>query len=286
MIQIDGSEETPFERAAHAALEDLFERARQKDELNFALSLTMEFKPFELTSAMEAQQAFRDFEKLLAMPELQGESGRVRIAFSFYLYAAESAGVWCIPKALLGALGGGYFNADPFWSQVERRATSQRNVAPNANKVMLSIANAAAELGLDDLARVFVDAFDHELRNAIAHSDYVLNHEGVHISGRHNKQRLISFVEFNRIFQTGLNLYYILAGIVGKYQEMYQSPQVVVGSMNDRDGEGCYVIYSDPVARTMSVSGGVGFTRDTVLDILRRRGVDLPPSTESGPETS
>lgn len=77
--------ETGFLDRARATLDDLFERARAKDELNFALSLSGEFKPYTYTSAMESQDAFRDFDEFMALDQFRGRSIRLRVAFSYYL---------------------------------------------------------------------------------------------------------------------------------------------------------------------------------------------------------
>jgi hypothetical protein len=41
-------------------------------------------------------------------------------------------------------------------------------MAPNANRIMKDLIGHAADLGLAELAEVFRDAFDPDVRNAIA----------------------------------------------------------------------------------------------------------------------
>lgn len=152
--------EAVFLGKARAAFDNLFERTRAKDELNFALSLSGESKAYTYTSAMESQHAFRDFDEFMALDQFHGRPFRLRVAFSYYLYAAESAGLWCIPMAVMGVFAGGHYNIEPFNRWVRKDRATGQNVGPNANKVMSALEDAATDLGLTDLAEVFRDAFD------------------------------------------------------------------------------------------------------------------------------
>lgn len=266
---------TVFLGKARAALDNLFERTRAKDELNFALSLSGEFKAFTFTSAMESQQAFRDFDEFIALDQFRGRPIRLRVAFSYYLYTAESAGLWCIPMAVMGVLAGGHYNIEPFNRWVRKDKSTGRNVGPNANKVMNALEGAATDLGLTDLAEIFRDGFDNDLRNGIAHSDYVVSpREGVYVRGRHDRSRLIRFPELESIVQRGIGLLYELRNAVKDAQRSYETPKAVFGSMNDHDPPCWHAIYSDPVAHTFSVVGGHGYTEESVLELAMKGSRD------------
>lgn len=264
--------EPVFLGKARAALDHLFELTRAKDELNFALSLSGEFKPYTYTSAMESQDAFRDFDEFMALDQFRGRSIRLRVAFSYYLYTAESAGLWCIPMAVIGVLAGGHYNIEPFNRWVRKDRSTGQNVGPNANKVMSALEDAAANLGLTDLAEAFRDAFDNDLRNGIAHSDYVISpSEGVYVRGRHDCSRLIRFPELESIVQRGIGLLYELRSAVRDAQRTYETPKAVFGTTNDHDPPCWYALYSDPVAHTFSVIGGYGLTEESVLQLALQR---------------
>lgn len=264
--------EAVFLDKARVALDNLFEFARAKDELNFALSLSGEFKAYTYTSAMESQRAFRDFDEFMALDQFRGRPIRLRVAFSYYLYIAESAGLWCIPMAVMGVLAGGYYNIEPFNRWVRKDKATGQNVGPNANKVMSALERAATDLGLTNLAEVFHDAFDNDLRNSIAHSDYAVSpSEGVYVRGRHDHSRLIRFPELESIVQRGIGFLYELRNAVKDTQRIYETPKAVFGAMNDRDPPCWHALYSDPVEHTFSVVGGHGLTEESVLDLATRR---------------
>ncbi|RDS80805.1 hypothetical protein DWU98_12675 [Dyella monticola] len=272
MSEEPSTSEAVFLDKARAAFDDLFERTRAKDELNFVLSLSGEFKPYTYTSAMESQRAFRDYDEFMALDQFRGRPIRLRVAFSYYLYTAESAGLWCIPMAVMGVLAGGHYNIDPFNRWVRQDKATGQNVGPNANKVMSALESAATDLGLNNLAEVFRDAFDNDLRNAIAHSDYVVSpSEGVYVRGRHDHSRLIRFPELDSIVHRGIGLLYELRNAAMDAQRTYETPKAVFGTTNDRDPPGWHALYSDPVEHTFSVIGGHGLTEESVLELAMQR---------------
>lgn len=102
----------------------------------------------------------------------------------------------------------------------------------------------------------------------MAHADYVLTNEGMHVRGRHDRARLITWSELQRLLGDGIGLLDVLSEIVGGYQKLYQEPKIVYGSTNMTDPEGCFLIHSDPLKRTMTISGGVGCTAESLLQKL------------------
>ena len=196
--------ESKFLQQASKELKHLFERAREKDELNFALSLSSEFKPYTFTSAMEAQRAFQEYEEFLECEGFRDKPIRTRVALNFYCYVAESAGLWCIPMCMLGIVAGKKYNTDPFRFLVKKHKPTGKNIAPNANKVMAALVEYSTELGLQDVAAVFAKGFDSDLRNGIAHADYALSNEGIHVRGRHDWARLIPWPELQTLVNDGI----------------------------------------------------------------------------------
>jgi hypothetical protein len=269
MSTAKSSNESEFLHRARRAFDNLFESAQEKDELNFALSLAAEFKPYRFTSAMEAQVAYREYEEFLELAQFAGKGIRVRVALNFYCYVAEAAGLWCIPMCMLGVIAGEKYNVDPFRPLVRQQSSTGKNVAPNTNKVMGALTSRAEELGLNDVADVFRNAYDADLRNGVAHSDYVLESDGIYVRGRHDMARKISWPELQQLFNDGVGLYHVLRDTVNQYQSQYESPKVVRGTMNDRDPPCYHVIYFDRDKRTMTVMGSHGVTPEKLLEMHR-----------------
>jgi len=245
---------------------NLFELAHEKDEYNFALSLAPEFKGYQLTSAMDAQMAYHEYRDFLELKQFNPSPIRVRVALALYCHVAEAAGLWCIPMCMLGILEGREYSTDPFHKLVELHKVSGQRVAPNANRIFGTMAGAAKSLGLQQLSEVFRDAFDSDLRNGFAHADYALNHEGVHVRGRHDRARIIGWREFQRLFDNGVDLYQVLLETVEYFQREYETPKVVPGRCNAHTLEDLWLVYLDPVSKVMSVSGGPGWTKEALLE--------------------
>ena len=53
-----------------------------------------------------------------------------------------------------------------------------KSIAPNANKVLGDLGGHSQELGFVEMAEVFRDVFDGDIRNGYAHADYVIWEDG------------------------------------------------------------------------------------------------------------
>lgn len=250
-----------FHAAAKGAFQELFRRARSANELHFAFSLAPEFQPCRLTSAQDATVAFRDYYDFLV--RYKGEPIQARIALAFYCHVAEASGFWEIPKNLLNILNGDIYNLSPFSQFVSRHLASGQTIAPNANKVLRSLAGAAHDVGLHQVAEVFRDAFDADLRNAYAHADYALAREGIFVRGRYDTERLISWPEFNSLLDRGVNVHCVLMEVLSEFMREYRQRKIVACRINDVDPDGKYEIWYDDVKSELTITGTFGFVSDS-----------------------
>ena len=224
-----------FAGEADVALRRLFLESKASDELNFAASLSPEFRPYKQNSAVEAQHAFSEYSEFLARSE--GESIRPRIALAFYAHLAEASGFWEVVKNLLGVLGGAKFNFMPFSEFTRKYGAAAGSPIPNANKLMRSLVSCAALAGQTDLQSVFARAFDADLRNAYAHADYVLNAQGVIVLSRYGQERLIQWNELNELLERAVTLYLTLNDIRSEHCRYYSPAREVIGSLSPASRE-------------------------------------------------
>jgi hypothetical protein len=198
-------ENGPFFEKIERAFRDLFERAKRRHELHFAFSLNPEFRGEQGPGWSTADDAHRAFDEYLTFIE-QGEftSLKARVALAFYCHLAEASGYYEIPKNMLRVVGGQPYNLWPFQDLVEPHRKTGAIIAPNANKVLRDLAGHAATLGLSELAEVFRDAFDPEIRNAYAHADYVIRKDGLRLRKRNGGfPRTVPWSEFKRVLIAG-----------------------------------------------------------------------------------
>jgi len=263
--------DSPFLAKARNALEGLFDSARQRDEFNFALSLAPEFKAYTLTSAIDAQIAFKQYMEFLQLGQHKGQGIHFRVALALYCHTAEAAGLWGVPMCMLLVRAGDQYNLEPFAALVTRHKKTGQTIAPNANKVMGYLAEEAHGQGMTELAEVFRDAFDADIRNGFAHADYALSHEGIHVRGRHDSERVIGWPEFQNLFHDGVGFFDVLGEVIGAHQNAYNVPKMVVGTSHPKQPPGLWLIYTDPEKRSMTVMGGPGWTEESLWNDFHRR---------------
>ena len=251
-----GQKNVPYYEKAEAAFAKLFDAARAKDELQFALSLMSEFRGSRdagWSSAEEADRAFGDYLEFLCGPSSRL---KLRVALGFYCHLAEASGFYEIPKNMLGVAEGIGHSITPFSHLVEQNRVTGNEIAPNANKVIKDLAGHAKNIGHNELAEVFRDAFDPDLRNAYAHADFVVWNKGIRLNLKLGIPREVPFADFEVLLERGLNFFHLLRQIVDQSMLSYSPPRKIAGRLGDGPiGE--WTIACDPEQGIFDVSGGV-----------------------------
>jgi hypothetical protein len=242
---------------AKRALEDLFEKAKAKNELHFVMALMPEFRGMQdggWNTGEEAVQAFDQFTEHIKSLE-QNSAVRIRIILAFYLMLSECSGFYEMPKKLMLTVEGKGNNIWPFQSLVKKHEKTGRAIDPNANAIMKNMMGHAYDIQLFELSDVFRDAFDPDLRNAIAHADYILAADGVRIRKRNGGQpRVVSWTDFDALFCKGANLFSFIRQYVELYVKSYDPPKKIRAQLNHNEPLTDYTLYYVP--RT----GAFGFT--------------------------
>jgi len=262
---MDGNEQ--FYEKTIRSLRDLCERAKASHELHFVMALMPEFRGEQDAGWCTAQEAVRAYDEFTALVKSLSADNpvRVRVTLAFYAHVAEGSGFYEIPKKLLLTVEGKGNNIIPFQSLVERHRVTGEIVAPNANRIMKDLIGHATELGLSDLAEVFRDAFDPDIRNAVAHADYILWSDGVRLRRRNGgSPRVITWDEFDLLISRGLNLFSFIRQIVNEYVRSYDPPKTIRSRLAANEPETDYTLYFDPETE------GFGFTTGRYPPALQR----------------
>lgn len=254
------AENHQFFEKIERAFRDLFERAKARNELHFAFSLNPEFRGEQGPGWSTADDAHRAFDEYLAfLKEGSFTSLKARVALAFYCHLAEASGYYEIPKNMLRVVEGQPYNLWPFKDVVEIHKKTGAVIAPNANKVLRDLAGHATTLGLSEVAEVFRDAFDPDIRNAYAHADYIIWNDGLRLRKRNGGHpRKITWSEFQSRFDRGINLFYLLREIVNEYVASYHPARRLRARMYDNEPQLLWTIQFDPEKRTFGISGGLG----------------------------
>jgi hypothetical protein len=217
------------------AFRALFEKARAANELQFAFSLMPEFRGIQAPGWNTAVEAHRAFDEYLAfLNDGKLTPLKARVALAFYCHIAEASGFYEIPKNMLRVADGGFHNLWPFQELAEVHNRTGNIIAPNANKVIRDLAGHAESSGLHDLAEVFRDAFDADIRNGYAHADYVVWDDGIRLRKRNGgNPRLVGWPEFHLRFERGIKFFHTLRQLAGEYVRSYSPPKEIAGRYAD-----------------------------------------------------
>jgi hypothetical protein len=245
-----------FYEKAMRALRDLYDKARAKHELHFAMALMPEFRGAQDGGWNTAEEAVYAYDQFVAHIKSLGkdEPIRIRIALALYLQVAEGSGFYEIPKKLMLTVEGKGNNMVPFQNLVKRHQKTGRAIDPNANAIMRDLMGHAFELQLFELSEVFNEAFDSDLRNAIAHADYIIAPNALRIRKKNGGYaREISWAEFDAMFCRGVNLFSFIKQLTDEYVESYDPPKVIKSRLNEREPIVDYTIYYDPKTRAFGL---------------------------------
>lgn len=241
------------------AMRDLFIRAQAANELHFAMALFGEFRGLQdpgWNTAQESVRAFDQFKELLDKLPLKTPI-RARVALCFYAHVSEGAGFYEIPKKLLLTIEGNGNNMYPFATLVEKHKRTGEIIAPNANKIIQDLIGHSKELNLDDLALIWRDAFDADLRNAIAHADYVIWSDGIRLPKRNGGfVKVYSWDEFSDVFLRAINVFHVIRVLTNEFQSTYANPKIVKARLTSNSPLEDWTIHNDMQAGTFGISSG------------------------------
>ncbi len=237
-----------FEKAERS-LRALFDQAKAAQELHFAMALSPEMRGMQDAGWNTAHEAVRAYDEFMGLLETTtaGSSIRVRVALMFYAHLSEGSGFYEIPKKMLLTTEGKGNNIYPFRGLVSRHNRTGAIMAPNANAIMRDLIGHASELGFAELAEVLRDAFDPDVRNAIAHADYIIWADGLRLRRRNGGHpRVIPWEEFEPLINRGLQLFQIIRHLADEYVRQYDPPKRIRARLHEREAEFNYTIFFDP----------------------------------------
>ncbi len=239
---LEKQNEAFFEKAERA-FKQLFDAAKVKNELDFAFALEPEERGYQNSGWSSAAETFIAFDDYLEFLN-SGEATRFkfRVALSFYCHLSEASGFYEVPKKLLLVSEGDTYFRKAFDSIVEKHRKTGNAIVPNASKVFRDLVGHAKNLGFDELAEVFQEAFDPQLRNAYAHANYILRPTEIRIKDKAtNHIRIISMPEFNQIFNKGLGFFQVLRNVLKEYMRSYVPAKIIIGKLSDEPESPCKI---------------------------------------------
>ncbi len=182
-----------FGRALHRQFTYLFAYARKINEIDTAAALMGEFRGAQNAGWSTVQTAYEVFEELKALGNKGAPLTRPELRQVFCLYAqlAEAGGVYESLLNIMQIAQLKAYNLWPFQDLVRVRQQPRAVIGPNASAMFRRLAEIAVAIGMTALARLLEIAFRDDIRNGMAHADYVLGPDGLRLRRRNGGQPVV-----------------------------------------------------------------------------------------------
>jgi len=219
-------------RALNTQLTYLFAFAGRINEIDTAAATSAEFRGMQDAGWNTAVTAHEVFGELKALSGKGAPLSRAELRQVLCLYAqlSEAGGVYegLLNTILIAQLKP--WNGWPFQDLVRVRQQPRAVIGPNANTMFRRLAEAATAIGMPGLARVLELAFRDDVRNAMAHADYVMMQTELRLRRRNGGQPII--VSYEQVFaalQIALWFFELLNEFQRRVVESYRPARTIVG---------------------------------------------------------
>lgn len=238
-------------------LSHLYAFARQINELDFAASLSGEFRGMQDAGWSTTITANEVFDELSAMSKGQKKLSKadVRVMLMLYCQLAEAGGVYESLKNIMGVVTLKPYLLWPFKDLVRVKKAPSRVIGPNANATFRDLATNAKAIGLSRLSSLLEDAFRDDIRNGISHADYVIWDDGLRLRRRNGgNANKLAFTEVNAALTRGIGFFQILEAYNEASIKSFNPAREIVGRLSENFPMPWKVFY-DPKQGSFKISG-------------------------------
>ena len=210
----------------------LFAYARKINEIDTAAALFGEFRGMQDAGWNTVATAHEIFHELQALGSKEEPLTRAELRQILCLYSqlAEAGGVY---EGLLNTMQVAQlkeYNLWPFQDLVRVRQVPRVVVGPNANAMFRRLAQVANEIGMIGLARLLEITFRDDIRNAMAHADYILVPDGLRLRRRNGGHpMLVTNAQVTTALQIALIFFELLQNFQQQVAEAFRPARTIVG---------------------------------------------------------
>jgi hypothetical protein len=167
---------TEFVDELDVQLTTLVAFAREMNELDLSLCVMSEARGMQDAGWNTSQTAYEVFAELQTLGQIDRALTRAefRSALALYTQLAEAGGVYEGLRSMMAVIELKPYSMWPFRELVRRRGNPARVIGPNANATFRALATTAREIGMLRLSKLLEVAFRDDIRNGIAHADYII----------------------------------------------------------------------------------------------------------------
>jgi hypothetical protein len=234
----------------------LYTFARQINELDFAGSLTGEFRGAQDAGWTTTITAHQVHDELIDFSSNEPRSvAEFRVILMLYCQLSEAGGVYECLKNLMGIFTLQPYNLWPFKDLVRVKNEPRRIIGPNANSTFRDLAAQAKAIGLSELSSLLEIAFRDDIRNGISYADYVIWNDGLRLRKRNGGfAAKLSFDEVNDALTKGIGFFEVLRGLTDYSVKSFDPPRKIVGTFS-ANNSGEHIVAYDPHRGSFSISG-------------------------------
>lgn len=246
-----------YSRALNAQLTYLFSFARKINEIDTFAALFLESRGAQDPGWNTTATAFEVFSEMqeLAFKGVPLSKSEVRQLLCLYAQLAEAGGVY---EGLLNTMQVAQlkpYSQWPFHDLVRVRQRNRAVIGPNANAMFRRLAEVATSIGMSGLAGLLEITFRDDIRNGIAHADYILANEGLRLRRRNGGQaQLVAYADIVNAVQISLFFFDFLHACRQRVAESFRPARTIVGRFSS----------SPPMPYTVELreDGGLGISTD------------------------
>lgn len=183
------------------------------NELDLALCVMSEARGMQDAGWNTSQTAYEVFDELLAIGQMDRAPTRpeYRSALALYTQLAEAGGVYEGLRSMMAVVELKPYSMWPFHDLVRRRANPMRIIGPNANATFRALATTARDIGMLQLSELLEVAFRDDIRNGIAHADYIISDRGLRLRRRNGGGAVeLTYEQVSDAISIGLNFFTLL----------------------------------------------------------------------------
>lgn len=273
----------------NAQLSYLFTYTQLINEIDVAAALFGEFRGAQdagWNTVATAHEVFHELHTLankgspLNIPE-------IRQLLCLYSQLSEAGGVY---EGLLNTMQVAQlkpYNLWPFQDLVRIRKEPRAVIGPNANLMFRRLAEVASEIGMVGLSKLLEMTFRDDIRNAIAHADYILMPDGLRLRRRNGGQPLlVTNPQLVAALQIGLFFFELLRNAQQAIMLSYRPARTVIGRLSANPPMPCTIESTNTGFSISSSSPGAvvdaAYTRQQrINDLLGGRVISAYLSPET-----
>lgn len=226
------SSPTTFSNETARQLGLLFKFVRKMNELDFAGSLSGEFRGEQdegWSTTITAAEVFKELSERVAAGPVKSIAD-MRIILLLYSQLSEAGGVYESLKNMIGIVESAPYNLWPFQHLVRVKQSPKRVIGPNANATFRNLATHAEKIGMIGLSSSLENVFRDDVRNGMFHSDYILWNDGLRLRRRNGGY--VTSIKYTEVFDLvgiGLAFFETLQMLIESARHSFDPPRVIIG---------------------------------------------------------